>query len=765
MRQPILYIGFLLLALAGTACNPTRRLQEGELFYQGAKTEFIGSPPAQQKKLEAQLLEMASPQPNEQLLGLYPRLGVYNAFANKQKGIGKWLREKLGRPPVTYNSSLVERSHLRMEKFLKDNGYLQATIRYDTLVKHRKATVNYRIRTGKQYTIGAVEWPRDTTPLNELLEEEKPGSLLKAGEPLQLSLLKGERGRLAQSGIEQGFFRLSADNFYYYVDTSFATAQAGLYLRVALPEDGLPFRRHYIGKTAIHPTYLLNEKEQELAMDTLKLEGFQFIQSQDFVRLSVLKRAVLQREGELYVHSLQQKSVNRLLGLGPFKFVNLKYQLRESGDSLFLDRQFFLTPGLTQDFSAEVEASSLESNSLGSALNINYTHRNFLGGAESFTLDFSSGILTQLGKDVRFINSYDFSLEAGLSFPSLLIPFGLIRPERAWQARSSVSLGGEFERRATQYTLQSFRNRFAYQWQPGRLHQHSLSPLQLTWVKTRNTSPEFEARLASNPRLRTSFGNYFIASAAYQYSYSEQKPQQREDYLSLQAQAEAAGNLSYAISEIFSSGQDRPYKLFGIPYAQFLSLEADTRYHHYLNQGSWIVRANLGVAIPYGNSEAVPYIRQFFVGGANSIRAFRLRELGPGSNTDGFSTEQGVSDQTGDIKIELNAEYRLPLFSYLHGAVFADAGNIWLIGRAATGQEKAGGLFEWNNFYNELAVGAGLGLRLDVTYFVLRLDVAFPLRRPFPDEGFRWVIDEISPLSRRWRQENLVMNLALGYPF
>ncbi|MCB0589280.1 MAG: hypothetical protein KDD06_28595, partial [Phaeodactylibacter sp.] len=204
MRQPILYIGFLLLALAGTACNPTRRLQEGELFYQGAKTEFIGSPPAQQKKLEAQLLEMASPQPNEQLLGLYPRLGVYNAFANKQKGIGKWLREKLGRPPVTYNSSLVERSHLRMEKFLKDNGYLQATIRYDTLVKHRKATVNYRIRTGKQYTIGAVEWPRDTTPLNELLEEEKPGSLLKAGEPLQLSLLKGERGRLAQSGIEQG---------------------------------------------------------------------------------------------------------------------------------------------------------------------------------------------------------------------------------------------------------------------------------------------------------------------------------------------------------------------------------------------------------------------------------------------------------------------------------------------------------------------------------------------------------------------------------
>ena len=765
MRKLPLYIICFALLTTSLACHPTRRLQEGQLLYQGAKAEFMGAPPVQQKSVEAQILELARPTPNEKLLGLYPRLGIYNTFANKKKGIGKWLREKLGKPPVTYDPDLAERSRLRMEKYLKDNGYLQARIQQDTVVKRKKATALYKIRAGARYTVGSIDWPNDTSSLQPLLERQKSESLLKPGMPYQLSQLEGERNRLAQAGIEQGFFGLSSENFYYYLDTTLTQHQVGLYLRVAPPQDGRPLRRHYIGRTAIYPTYLLEEQGSNFRMDTLEMGEFQFIQSQDFIQFPVLKRAVLQRDGALYVHSLQQKTVNRLLGLGPFKFVNLKYQLREEQDSLFLDRQLFLTPGLTQDFSAELEASSLESNSLGSALNINYTHRNFLGGAENFSLDLSTGILTQLGKDVRFINSFNISLEGRLSFPSLLVPFGLIRPERAWQARSIAALGSEFERRTTQYTLQSFRGKFAYQWQPGRLHQHELSPLQLTWVNTRNTSSAFDERLMANPRLRASFGNYLIASAAYQYNYSEQQPQQRDDYFSIQGRAEAAGNLSYGLSSILKAGQEKPYKFFGVPFAQFFRLEADARYHHYFNGGSWIVRSTIGAALPYANSDAIPYIRQFFVGGANSIRAFKLRELGPGSNTDGFNPGQGVSDQTGDIKLELNAEYRFPLFSYLHGAFFVDAGNIWLTGTAADGSEESDGLFKWNKFYKELAVGAGLGFRLDITYFVLRLDIAFPLHRPFPAEGFRWVIDKIALGSQRWRQDNLVFNLALGYPF
>lgn len=767
MKQPlILYFACLALIVSNLSCMPTRRIAEGEWFYLGARVEFKGDLPEQPKKVRAELLEMARPQPNEKLLGLYPRLGIYNAFAEKKKGIGKWLREKLGRPPVTYKPELAERSRLRMEKYLKDNGYLQASIGQEMEARKKKATAVYQIHAGARYTIGSVDWPKDTTPLQELLAQQQPGSRLAPGRPYQLSQLEEERSRLARAGAEAGFFQLSSENFFYYLDTALAQHQVGLYLRVAPPPEGGIFRRHYIGETTIHPTYELGEQGAGVRMDTLETEGFKFIQTQDFVRLPVLQRAVLQRQGELYVRSQQQKSVNRLLGLGPFKFVNLKYQQREQGDSMFLDRQFFLTPGLTQDFSAELEASSLGSNSLGSALNINYTHRNFLGGAERFSLSLSTGILTQLGKDVRFLNSFDFSLEGRLSFPSLLAPFGLIRAERAWQARSVASLGSEFERRATQYTLQSFRGQFSYQWQPGSLHQHELSPLQLTWVSTRNTSPAFEERLLANPRLRASFGNYFIASVAYQYNYNEQKPQQREDYLFLQARAEAAGNLSYGLSNAIKGRQEAPYAFFGVPFAQFLRLEGDIRYHNYFTRGgSWIVRANLGAALPYGNSGAIPYIRQFFVGGANSIRAFQLRELGPGSNTDGFAPQQGVSDQTGDVKLELNAEYRFPLFSYLHGAVFVDAGNIWLAGPATTDGQRNDGLFEWDNFYREIAVGTGLGFRLDVTYFVLRLDMAFPLRRPFAGEGFRWVINDIALGSGSWRQENLALNLALGYPF
>ncbi|MCO6480052.1 MAG: BamA/TamA family outer membrane protein [Phaeodactylibacter sp.] len=767
MNRLLLHITLLALIATSTACNPTRRIQEGQLFYLGASVEFTGAPPARQKQLETELLEMARPAPNEKFLGLYPQLGIYNLFANKKKGIGKWLREKLGKPPVVYQPGPVESSHLRMEKYLKDNGYLQAAIRYDTTAKNKKVKVNYSVNAGARYTIGMVDWPQDSalTPIQGLLEREKLKSLLKVGEPYQLSQLETERNRLAQAGVERGFFQLSNENFYYYLDSTLARNQVGLYLRVAPPQGETRFRRHYIGETTVHPTYLLEEERSDIETDTFNLEEFRFIQSQEFIRFPVLRRMILQREGDLYIHSLQQKSINRLLSLGPFKFVNLKYDLREEQDSLFLDRRFFLTPALTQDFSAELEASSLESNSLGSALNINYTHRNFLGGAERLSVNLSTGILTQLGSDVRFINSVDLSLEGSLSFPSLLVPFGLIPAERSWQARSTASLGGEFERRTAQYTLQSFRGQFAYQWQPGRLHQHSLSPLQLTWVNTRNTSAAFEERLAANPRLRSSFGNYFIASIAYQYEYTEQKPQQREDYFFMQGRAEAAGNLSYALSSALDPAQEGPYKFFGTPFAQFFRLEADVRYHDYLSHGSWIARANIGAALPYGNSGAIPYIRQFFVGGANSIRAFRLRELGPGGITDGFTAEQGISDQTGDIKLEFNAEYRFPLFSYLKGAVFVDAGNIWLVKSQSDNGANNRGIFEWDNFYNQLAVGAGAGIRLDITYFVLRLDLAFPLRRPFPGEGFRWVLDEIDLGARQWRQDNLVLNLALGYPF
>jgi len=766
MSRHILHAAALLIFLLSTAgCSPGRHLPEGQLFYRGAEARFVGKLPAHSKKVKYELLEMARPEPNGRLLGLYPRIGIYNAFAQKEKGIGKWLREKLGEAPVAYSQPLVERSRLRMEKHLRDNGYLQASVGYDTLVHKRKATVIYEARPGARYTIGAVDWPQDSSPLAGFLEAQQPASSLNTGVAYQLSLLEQERERLAGAAREEGFFRLSSDNFYFYLDTTLAQHQAGLYLRVAPPQDGGPFRRHYIGQATLYPTYLLDEKQEDRKMDTARLDGFRFLQSIEFVRPSILKQAVLQREGELYVHSLQQKSVNRLLGLGPYKFVNLKYQLRERNDSLFLDRQFFLTPGLAQDFSAELEASSLESNSLGSALNVNYTHRNFFGGAENFSIGLSTGLLTQLGRGLGFINSYNLSLEGRLSFPHFLVPFGLFRAERAWQARSTASLGTAFERRASQYTLQSFRGQFGYQWQPGQLQRHELNPAQLTWVNTRNTSAAFDARIAANPRLRASFGNYFIAGAAYQYTYSEQKPQKQEDYFYFQGRAEAAGNLSFALASLIKPKPAGAYELFGVPFAQFFRLEADARYHHFFKQGSWIVRANVGVALPYGNSGAIPYIRQFFAGGANSIRAFQFRELGPGSNTDGFASGQEVSDQTGDIKLEMNAEYRFPLFSYLRGAAFVDAGNIWLARQQESELQELGGFFKWDSFYREIALGAGLGLRLDITYFVLRLDVAFPLRRPFPNEGFRWVAGDFDPGSRRWRRDNLLANLALGYPF
>ncbi len=762
MRPPYASLLFFALSLLLLSCQPTRRLSEGEVWYKEARVKYQGQPP---RGVKGELLPLAEPEPNSRLLGIPFKLTIYNIFANKEKGVGKWLKEKLGEPPVLYQPQLAERSSLLMEKYLKDNGYLQASVSYDTLARPRRAIVRFSVHTGARYFIQQVDWPADSSPLHAFLREQKEESRLQPGLAYQLSLLKEERQRLAQAGLGNGFFGLSPDIFYYHLDTTLGQHQVALFPRIATEEQEHLLYPHYIGNTTVHATYLLDEIDGQRQFDTLQAGSFRFIQSEDFVRRKVLRRNILQDEGSLFRNSLQQRSVNRLLGLGPYKFVNLKYRLREAEDSLFLDREFFLTPALTQDFSAELEASTLSSSSnfLGSALNLNYTHRNFLGGAERFQLSFSSGIETQLERDVSFIRNFNLSLEAKLSIPNFVVPFGLFRAEKAWQARSVALLGGDFQRRTGFFSLSSFRGEFGYEWQPGRFHSHQLYPLQLTQVNLLDATEEFLQTVNQNPRLQESYTDYFIAGATYQYNYSEQRPGARHDYLFAKARVEPAGNLAYGLYSLLRPAQKESYELLGLPFAQFFRVEGDGRYHHYREKSDWIVRANLGLAYPYGNSRTVPFVRQFFVGGSNSIRAWQIRTLGPGTSDAGIQDTTAYNDQTGDIKLELNAEYRFPIYSYLKGALFVDAGNIWLLEKGPERAEE--GVFDWNNFYREIAVGTGVGLRLDITYFVLRLDVAFPLRKPYLEGGPAWVFDEIALGAPGWRRENLAFNLALGYPF
>lgn len=757
------YFILLLLTSLLYACNTTKSLQEDELLYTGSNIKYDGAKP---EVVETRLQAEVRQSPNSRFLGMPIELGIYNSFRNSEKGLGKWFREKLGEPPVIFNESETDISSRAIAKALQDEGYLQANVRFETEIADQKAEVNYSVKAGTRYRLTAVDWPEDSTSLGRFVLKERPGSKLVPDQVYRTALLRNERARLTEAGLEQGFFGLDPDIFYFFVDTVAGDHAVHTYLRLAEEQAARPFRPHYIGRSTVYPTYLLDQPIEAFANDTIVDRDHTYIQAEDFIKPFRLRDAILQKEGELYQQSLQQKSINRLLALGPFKFVNLEYRIRETNDSLFLDRVFLMTPSLTQDFSAELEASTLStaSSSLNFGLTLGYTHRNIFGGAERLQLSFSGGAATQLGSEVDFINSINLALESRLSIPGLLTPFNWFKAEKTWQSRTNALLRGEFQRRTSFFTLASIRAQIGYEWRPGPLHRFQFFPSQFTLVNLLNSTEAFQERLDQNPRLRASFNNYVILSSTFQFDYSEEQPNKRINFLAFRTSFEPAGNLTQGLYSLFQPGQESAYKLLNVPFAQFFRTESELRYHWYQRRTELAGRLAIGVAIPYGNSNAVPYVRQFFVGGSSSIRAWQIRALGPGASAVEIADAETFQDQTGDIKLEANLEYRFPIVSYLKGAAFVDAGNIWLTDQGPNQQEPEA-VFRFDNFYNQIAVGSGLGLRLDVTFFVLRLDVAFPVRKPYNVQGERWVFDKIALGNSSWRSENLVYNLALGYPF
>ncbi len=761
----IRFIYFLLLSILLSflfSCKATKSLQKDQLLYNDAEIKYEGNKP---NVAALDLYYEIRQKPNSRFLIWPIELGIYNLFRNSEKGLGKWLRNTLGEPPVIYDPGKSKVSSEALKKKLKDEGYLQSRVSFDTIVKKQKARVVYKVKAGERYQLKEVNWPTDTTQIGQMVQSERQGSVLIPGQPYRTELLSNERQRLSKSGLEKGFYGLNADVFYYFLDTTKGDHEVRAYLRIAEKPSGSRLKPYCIGKTSIYPTYVLGQTLGDFLKDTLVEEGFTFIQAKRFVQSKRLRNAILQREGELFQQSLQQKSINRLLALGPFKFVNLEYRLRKVEDSLFLDRVFYLTPGLTQDFSVELETSTLStaSSSLDFGLNITYTHRNIFRGAEQLQIRFSAGASTQLGSNVDFINSVNLSLENRLSIPGLVGPFKLLNADKFWQSSTNILLSGEFQRRTNFFTLASVRTQFGYEWRPGPLHRFQFFPVQFTLVNLISRSAVFQRRLDRNPRLEASFDNYVIIGSLFQLDYSEEKPGERENFFAFSMELEPAGNVAKGLSDLFASSADQPYKVFGVPFAQFICVEGELRRHWYQRHTALATRFRLGIALPYGNVDAVPYVRQFFVGGSNSIRAWQIRALGPGAVPVETFNAEVFQDQTGDILLEANLEYRFPIFSYLKGAIFADAGNIWLTSQGDDLVPEA--VFSFDRFYDQLAVGGGLGLRLDVTYFVLRFDVAFPLRKPYNALGNRWVLDEISLGDPNWRRDNLVYNLALGYPF
>ena len=487
----------------------------------------------------------------------------------------------------------------------------------------------------------------------------------------------------------------------------------------------------------------------------------------DVIKPRVISNAVMFNTGDIYRYKSYTQTLNKFSGLGIYKFTNIKYE-PVFQDSTLLNTNIFLTRTVPKSFRTVVRAVTKSNDYLGPEVTFGYRDRNFLNGAELFSLNMNASFETQFGNQNDGGNSYEVGIDANLSVPRFIFPIIDLNKflSKRYTPKTNLRLGYTYHLRTKYFRMNTFNLLYGYKWRESVTKSHDLKTINLSYSRLTDRTDAFEEIMAENEILRQSFEEKLILSLGYTYKINTSLNSDKGDGIYLSVNPEVAVQLlslyTYVTKGYFPD-TDNPAKILGIKYSQYARISADFRWYTTLAQGSKLAtRLLAGVGTAYGNSNVLPYIKQFYIGGASDMRAFFSHTVGPGTYYPPDTIENNYFEQVGEIKMEGNIEYRFNIVSFLKGAVFVDVGNIWLL---EPDENKPGAEFNLNTMLDELAVGSGFGLRLDASVLVLRLDLGIPLRKPWLPEDNRWVIDDFDLGSAQWRRNNLVLNIAIGYPF
>jgi outer membrane protein insertion porin family len=758
------------MASVAVSCN-TRYLKDGEMLYTGAEINIENDTVSKKEKkdLKSALEANLTPKPNSSFLGLRPKLFFYNIAKEpkKEKGFNYWLKYKVGEKPVLLGDVDREFNKDIIENYSENQGYFNAKATYDTVSHNRKAKVIYTLRPGARYLISDVKFQQDSTLVNQEIQNLTGKTLLKKGQPFDLDVIKSERERIDNGLKERGFYYFHPDNIIVQADST-VSKNHKVELNVKLKDNtpDLSTQQFSIDKVVVFPNYNIRDvKEGKYSVpmnpDSLQKyahEDIYVIDPEHKFKPKIFDRALYFKRGDLYNRTNHNLTLNRLISLGVFKFVKNEFVVSDSLQHKF-DAYYLLTPRELQSLRLEALGRTNSANYAGSELNLNWTHRNFFRGAEQFKASVYGAFDVQIGGPENAKNIFRAGTNVQLSIPRIVAPFRF-NSSSAFVPRTNITLGYEFQNRTEYYTLNTFSGSFGYVWKENARKEHDLKILDITYVSPANVTPLYRERSAGNDAMQRVVEKQLIFGPTYSYTYTNTMLL-KANTVYYKGTLDLAGNITGLLTGA-NVKKDKEKSIFGVPFSQYAKIENDFRFYHKFNEKtSLATRAIAGVAYPYGNSEYIPFSRQFFSGGSNSVRAFRARTLGPGSFDPRTIPEGFYFDQSGDVKLELNAEYRANLYKFLNVAVFADAGNIWLIN---DDPQRPGAKFS-KEFLSEIAVGAGVGLRLDFSILILRLDLAMPLRVPYYERGDRWTFDKINFGDSNWRRDNLILNIAIGYPF
>lgn len=762
----------LLLLVMAAACSTTRRLTDDETLYTGVK-KFKINPTDGEKLPDGMVADLNSTinvPPNSPLpfnlmspywsnpwkFGLW----VYNAYTDSTKGLGGWLYRNFAKEPVLITDVKPAVRTRMLRDILDRNGYFGSTASYEILYdkkNEKKAKINYEVNVGRPYPIDSVILlNNDSSPLCRFIDSLARKSLyLKPGERFCVDSLEAVRVRIVNRLRNRGYYYMRPDYIEFLADSTINPGKIAVKMTLAANIPDMAKLQYRTGKIT---TYVLRRSTRHPGTpDTMQTnKGEVIVMRPAKLRKNLIPSCITFREGKLFSVRDMDRTQLRLSRMGMFGNITLQPVPADTTAAnptldLYITCQF----DRPIEASVELNASSKSNSYIGPGLVFSVSNQNLFGGGEKLTVKLNGSYEWQTGKNRgSLFNSYEFGLSGTLAFPRLLAPKFIRRTNRDlnW---TSITLGADLMNRPHFFKMAEFNLGISYDWRATRNTQHSFTPFKLSYTKLMHTTHEFDSIMNLNPAVALSFQSQFIPQLSYTYTLDKFLERDKMNGINLQATFTEAGNLFDCIYK--ACGVKGEKKLFGTPFSQFVKGQVQFVYSRRLVRGSdqWLVsRILVGAEHAYGNSREVPYAEQFYIGGANSIRAFTVRSIGPGSYRAPRTLRNGYFDQTGTFKLELNTEYRFPIVSVLHGAVFVDAGNIWLLKEDPL---RPGGKLRGKTFFKDIALGTGVGLRVDIGMMVIRGDLGYGLHVPY-DNG--------TPHYFNIRfKDAFAFHLAIGYPF
>ena len=776
---------YMLCAAIAVSCSTTRMIPEGESRLKANKITVENSRSYPASELQPYIKQ----KPNSSFIfGWNPFLNIYNWQNGKGKGWDKFAT-KVGQPPVIFDSTLVEKSKENLYNHLVYDGYYNSRISDSIVTRNKKTTVQYFIELGKQFTIDSISYIIEDKSIRADYFADTSNSLIRTGETLSEKILEEESHRAETLLRNEGYYNFSKNYFFFEADTLNGGNKASLQIKIAdytrneLPKDSKLHKKYYFGDVYISPVrnrqnlqggmtpmqdsnsgiYLQNFKSRAVKPDTTFYKNLYVVhRGRSIIRKSVLSRLNRINTGKLYNEEDVATTYRRYSNLGVFSSVNV--QLQEA-DSNRVKTNIELTASALQGYKVNLEASSNSSGLLGVSPTISYYHKNLFRGGEFFTISLMGDFQFRFNSDVR-------STEFGVS-TSLAIPNFLLLPDRWFSStlmpKTEVAISYNFQERP-EYTRNIISASYGYSWNSRNRMFFKVNPLQVNIVKLFDLSESFYESL-KDPFLRNSYQDHFDFGLGANFYYTtDASANPQKSYFYLRWQNDIAGNLISLFNSALKENADGQKLIWNSPYSQYYRGEVSAVYTWKFgkeNRQAVAARLLVGAGTGYGNSISLPFEKLFWAGGAYSLRAWQARTVGPGYMPE--DTTFSIPNQTGDIKLEANVEYRFPLFWSFDGALFFDAGNVWTLkknyskegieqdsdGAAASNYKE--GVFEFNSFYRHIAADWGIGLRLNLGFALLRLD---------------WGLKIYDPPTNRWmgpddwfKKGNYGLQFGVGYPF